>query len=185
MRWFSAATRLYDESVPKPDFPALLRSLQATEFRDLAETRISATVPVSERLINELVAGTMPPTVPLREVHVHPEAGDAFAVRLSPRAAFLPSLTVRLTIDRQPSLPGSPVLVLRMATMGGLFGLAAGALPIAQMLPPGVRLEGDLIHVDLQAIAAQRGFSEMLRYVRELRVTTEERRAVLHLLAAV
>ena len=116
----------------------------------------------------------------MREVRVHPASGDAFSVRVAPRASLLPSITVRLEIDRQPELPASPVLVLRMATMGGLFGLASAAFPIAGMLPPGVRLDGDRILVDLRAIAADRGAADLLEYVTGLQLHTEEGRAVLH-----
>jgi hypothetical protein len=162
-------------------FLEILRHLQTTGFRDLSGTRISGTVPVSERLINELVASAVRPAGPVREVRVQPLAGDAFSVRVAPRASLLPSITVRLEIDRQPELPASPVLVLRLATMGGLFGLAAAALPIAGMLPPGVRLDGDRILVDVRAIAADRGAGDLLEYVTGLRLNTEEGRVVLHL----
>ena len=98
---------------------------------------------------------TLPTNVPIREARARPIPGDRFSVRVTPRSAFLPSLTVRLDIERQPSL-GSPVLVLRLATLAGLFGLAAAAFPIAQMLPPGVRMDGELIHVDLRHGGAAR-----------------------------
>lgn len=171
--------------MPTTDLLTILHALRSTGFRDLSDARLSATVPVSERLINEIVATTLPPSVPVRELHVHPEAGDGFAVRVSPRSGLLPSLTIKLTIHRQPALPDAPVLVLRLATLGGLFGIAAAALPIAQMLPPGVRLEGEYVQVDLAAIAAQQGFADVLPFVRALRVTTEPGRAILHLDAAV
>ena len=135
---------------------------------------------MSERLINEIVASAVRPGGPVREVRVHPASGDAFSVRVAPRASLLPSITVRLEIERQPELPASPVLVLRMATMGGLFGLASAAFPIAGMLPPGVRLDGDRILVDLRAIAADRGAADLLEYVTGLQLHTEEGRAVLH-----
>jgi hypothetical protein len=166
--------------VPNPDLLAILRSLQATQFRDLAGSTVSARVPVSERLINEVVALTLPTNVPIREAQVHPEPGDRFSVRVTPRSAFLPSLTIKLTIERQPELPGSPVLVLRMTTLSGLVGLAAAVFPIAQMLPPGVRMERDLIHVDLHAMAAQHGVSDLIQYLRQLRVTTEDGRVIVH-----
>ena len=47
------------------------------------------------------------------------------------------------------------------------------AFPIASFLPPGLRLEGEHILVDLHALAAQRGFADALTYVRQLRVTTD------------
>jgi hypothetical protein len=171
--------------VPNPDLLAIVRSLQATQFRDLAGAQVTARVPVAARLINEVVALTLPTNVPIREARVRPIPGDRFSVRVTPRSAFLPSLTVRLDIERQPELPGSPVLVLRLATLAGLFGLAAAAFPIAQMLPPGVRMDGELIHVDLRAMAEQHGFSNEFQYLRQLRVTTEEGRVLLHLEASV
>jgi hypothetical protein len=171
--------------VSKNDLYAILGSLQSTGFHDLSGARVSASIPVSERLINELVAASMPSHVPVREAHVHPEAGNRFAVRLTPKSAFLPSLTIKLVIERQPDLPGSPELVLRLASLGGLFGIAAGAFPIAQMLPPGVRLEGELIYVDLRAMAAQRGAADLVQYLRQLRVTTEDGRAILQMEASI
>ena len=122
--------------MPNPDLLAILRSLQATQFRDLAGSQVSARVPVSERLINEVVALTLPTNVPIREARVRPVPGDAFSVRVTPRSAFLPSLTIKLTIERQPELPGSPVLVLRMETLGGLIGLAASVFPIGGCCRP-------------------------------------------------
>ena len=162
-------------------FLEILRHLQSTGFSDLRGARLSGTVPVSERLINEIVASAVRPGGPVREVRVHPLPGDAFSVRVTPTMGLLPSITVRLEIERQPELPASPVLVLKMATMGGLFGLASAALPIAGMLPRGVRLDGDRILVDLRTLAAERDAADLLPYVTGLRLNTEEARAVLHI----
>ena len=159
----------------------VLDRLRSSGFQDLAGTRFSGSIPVSERLINELVAGSIPRDAPVREVRVQPLDADAFSIRVSPRAALLPSLTLRLDIDQQPQMPGSPVLVLRMATMGGLLGLASAALPVARMLPPGVRVDGDRILVDLGAMAVQRGAQDLLRHVTQLRVNTEAGRVVLRI----
>jgi hypothetical protein len=162
----------------------ILTQLQSSGFRDIAGTRINAAVPVSARLINEIVAASIPPNVPVREVSIRPEAGDQFSVRITPRASLLPQLTLRLQIERQPEFPSFPVLVMRMKTMGGLFGFATAALPIGSMLPPGVRLEGERILVDLAAMATQRGMGEALQYVRRLAVHSEDGRVILHIEAA-
>jgi hypothetical protein len=155
---------------------ALLLNLRDAGFRDLAGTRISGSIPVSERLLNQLVAATMPKNLPVREVTVRPEPGNRFSVRISPRAAFLPQLTVKLEIEKQAQFPTSPEIVLRMATMGGLLGLAGAAFPIASMLPPGVRLEGERIVVDLRELARREGVADMLELVRELDISTDEGR---------
>ena len=171
--------------MPTNSFLEILNHLQSTGFRDVAGTRLSGTIPVSERLINEMVAASIPRGGHVREAHVRPGPGNRFSVRIAPRAALLPSLTLKLVIERQPELPGSPVLVLRMATMGGLFGMASAALPIAGMLPPGVRLAGDRILVDISAMAALRGFGDLVAHVRRLNITTEAGRILVQLDAAV
>jgi hypothetical protein len=160
---------------PSP-LATLLVNLRDRKFRDLAGARVSGSIPISERLLNEIVAATMPKNLPVRDVSVRPEQGNRFSVRISPKAAFLPQLTVKLEIEKQPQFPTSPELVLRMATMGGLLGLAGAAFPIASMLPPGVRLEGERIILDLRALAHREGVVDLLELVRELEITTEEGR---------
>lgn len=166
-------------------FADILNHLQSTGFADIAGTRIAADVPLSERLINEFVAASLPPNVPIRGVAIKPEAGNRFSVRITPKAGLIPPITLKLEIEQQPDMPHSPVLALRMKTMGGLFGFASAALPIANMLPPGVRLQGERILVDLRAIAAQKGFADFIGYVTALRVTSEDGRVLLHLNAGV
>ena len=161
----------------------LLRHLQATGFRDLAGTRITADVPVSEHLVNDVLATSLPPDAPVRSVAIRPEAGDRFSVRIVPKAALIPAITLKLQIEAQPQLPDSAVLVLRMATLGGLFGLASGA--IAGLLPPGVGLDGERILVDLRAIAAQRGVAELFDYLGALRIRSEAGRILVHVDAGV
>jgi hypothetical protein len=157
--------------------------LTTTRFRDLAGARFTADVPVSERLLDELIAVSIPPDAPVRSVAIRPEGGDRLSVRIAPKMSLIPAITLRLVIDAQPRLPESAVLVLRMATLGGLFGLASGA--IAGMLPPGLRLEGDRILVDLREIAAQRGFADVFEYLAALQVHSDEGRLVVHVDAGV
>lgn len=166
-------------------FVEILDQLQSTGFRELAGARVSADVPIPERLINEFAAASLPPNLPIREVSVKPEAGNQLSVRITPRASMLPNLTLKLEIAEQPEFPRSPVLVLRMKTMGSLFGFASAALPIATLLPPGVRLDGERILVDLRAVAAQRGMADLLQYVTSLTVTSEEGRILLRVNAGV
>lgn len=163
----------------------IFQQLQADGFREVAGAKVSADIPIAERLLNEVVAASLPPNLPVREVSIRPEAGNQFSVRVTPRAGLLPPVTLKLEIEQQPDFPGSPVLTLRMKTMGGLFGFAAAALPIGKMLPPGVRLEGERILVDLHAMAARHGFGDLLQHVRQLRVTTEPGLVILQLNAAV
>ena len=158
-------------------FTRLLDHLRATNFGELAGTRIQATIPIAETLLNAFVRDTMPPNLPVREVSISPEHGNRLSVRVVPKAMFMPALTVKLDIERQPEIPTAPVLVLRLATMPGLLGLAAAALP--QALPPGVRMQGEVILVDLLAMARHHGFEEVFGHLREVRVTTDQGRLIL------
>ena len=83
-----------------------------------------------------------------------------------------------MAIDRQPDLPSSPVLVLRLET-SGLSALAGVALRFLNAFPPGVRMEADRIFVDIAKLLDARGLGRYLAYVNELRVNTVDGAVVL------
>ena len=80
------------------------------------------------------------------------------------RPAFLPSVSVRLFIERQPELPISPVFVVRMELPAGLMGLAGSAMKMVGSLPAGLRLEGDRLEVDLRVLLDRANVSDALEY---------------------
>jgi hypothetical protein len=147
---------------------------QASGFEDLRGAEVSATVPISERLLNEFIQESLPRSVPIRDLHVSPQRGDRFAVRARlGSSSFLPPLTVTVLIERQPELPSSPILVLKLE-MGALLSLAAPALRFLDALPPGMRLERDRIYVDLAKLLEQRGFGQYLEFVQRLELHTTD-----------
>ena len=150
----------------------LFRKQQASGFEDLHGAEASVTLPVSERLLNEVIAETLSRSAPVRELHVKPQAGDRFAVRARIGSSpLLPAFNLTLAIDRQPDLPASPVLVLRLET-SGLLSLAGPALRFLNALPPGIRVESDRVYVDLTTLLASRDLVSYLAYIHELRVNT-------------
>lgn len=155
-----------------PRLSALLLQQQAAGFADIAGARAEATIPVSDRLLNLLIAETLPPGGAVREVQVQTHAGNRLTARVRVgRSPLLPALTLRLSIEQQPELPASPVLVLRMAS-GGLMSFAGSALGFLDKVPRGIRLEGDRILVDIRELMAQRGLSDLLQFGEALQVTT-------------
>jgi hypothetical protein len=166
-----------------PDLTEIVHSLKNSRFRELSGARATATVPVAESLLNSIITATLPPRAPVRAVTVHPEDGDHLSVRIIAKATLIPPITLKLAIESQPSLPHTPVLGLRMVTLGGLFGLASGA--IAGMLPPGVTLDGERILVDLAALARQRGHAEVFDYLEHLEVHTSAGQVIVRIDAAV
>jgi hypothetical protein len=158
--------------LPSDKLVRLLTALQASGFEDLRGAEVSATVPVSERLLNELIQESLQRSVPIRDLHVSPREADRFGVRARlGSSSLLPPLTLSVLIDRQPDLPSSAVLVLKLE-IGALMSLAAPLLRFLDALPHGIRLDRDRVYVDLAALLEQRGLGHYLRFVRRLEVHT-------------
>ena len=87
---------------------ALLIQQHAAGFSDIAGARADATIPVSDRLLNQLIADALPPGGAVREVQVQTHAGNRLTARVRVgRSPLLPAVTVRLSIEQQPELPAS------------------------------------------------------------------------------
>ena len=162
-----------------PRLVRIFEQLRASRFADLAGARVSASIPVSERLLNELVASAIPPSVPVRDVTIQPRRGDRFSVRARlARVDFLPPINITVAIERQPELPDSP-LVLRLTAFPGL--IIGAAFPIASKLPPGIRMDKDRVLVDLKTLAESQGYADLLTLVEKVRLTTDEGRLIVEL----
>jgi hypothetical protein len=156
----------------------LLENAKAGNARDLSGTRVALDLSVSDRLINDLLAQKLPPDGAVKAVEVTCRAGDArVAVKLS-RPAFLPTVNLAMTVERQPELPASPILVLRLSIPPAIAGLLGAGISLFNVLPRGHRLEGDLLHVDLATVLQDRGFGWVLPYARALKVRFEPGRLV-------
>jgi hypothetical protein len=163
----------------------LLEDLRASHFAALAGARVSASVPIPEALLNELVAAAIPAGGPVRDVSLHPKAGNRIAVRARlARADFLPPVTLTAEIERQPELPDGP-LVLRILSLPGLMALAGAAMSMSSVLPPGVRMENQRLLVDLPVLLERRGYAEVLRFLESIHVKTEEGRVLVDVTARV
>lgn len=151
----------------------------------MAGTQVSATIPISERLLNEIITAQLPASAPVKEVQVQARAANTFVVRVRlARASFLPPITLTLTVIRQPVFPDDPELILQVAG-GGLISLAGTAIGGLNIFPPGVRMEGDRVRVNVRTLLLQRDLGALLPFLQDLTVTTEERRVIVGLRAAV
>jgi hypothetical protein len=157
----------------------LLAHLQSTSFADLAGTRVSARIPVSRVLVNQLVArALLGRTTPVRQVDIRPHAGDELDAIVTLTLPLVPPLRVGIAVERQPQFPSSPVLVLRWSLLGGLGMILSKFIGAHQKLPPGVRLDGDRLLVDIPAAAAGTPAAPLLAYVRGLEVHTAADRLI-------
>jgi hypothetical protein len=165
-----------------PELVRILARLRESRFADLKGARVSAAVPISERLLNELVRGALPPSAPVHDLSIRPEAANRLTVSAT-MGMFAPTATVE--IERQPEPPNA-VLVLRISKISsnGMplpTPLATAFLAKFATLPPGLRLEGERLSVDLRSLIERRGFGEIFAYLESVRITTEEGRLLLDL----
>ena len=163
-----------------PRLLSLLTRLQATRFADLSGSDARATFRISASLLNDALTAFAASTPAVRDVVVRPRAANHIDVHLKlARPAFLPSLNLTLLIERQPVLPDNPELGLRFSGAGGMMRLAGPAISSFGALPPGVRLDGDHVLVDLRTLLLRQGHAELLDYVEQLQILSEEGALVL------
>jgi len=153
----------------------LIALQQRSGFADLAGSEGQGSIRITDRLLNQFIATAMQGTQALREVQVRTLGGDRLQARVVlAKPSFLPPFTIGIAIERQPELPAAPVLVAKLHGAGGLMRLAGAATTFLNVLPPGTRMEGDRVFVDIAALLQQRGFGFVLQHADELRVHTEE-----------
>jgi len=154
----------------------LLDAQRRAGFPDLAGSEGTAQLALSDALLNQFIAARLPDAWPITELTVHALERNELAVRVRPRTAWLPPVRVRLTIDQEPATAANPQLRARFRSrLAGLAGSALGATS----LPRWVRMSGDCLTVDLEALAAQHGVVDLLPAVRMLTVSTEPGRVIL------
>jgi len=153
----------------------LIAQQQRIGFTDVTGTEGQATIRLTDRLLNQIIAAELSRSRAIREVQVRAMSGDRFSVHLVlARPSFLPALNIGVLIERQPALPDSPVLVLKLTGAGGLARFAGPAAAFLNVLPPGIRMTGDLVHLDVAVLLQQRGIGFVLQHMDDLRVNTEE-----------
>ena len=152
-----------------------LRNLAGGHLEELAGAVISADFPLTNTLVNRLIAERLSRSAgPLSAVEVDALDDDTFSARICPRATMIPAIGIVARIDEQPELPERPRLGLRWSVPGlGPLGLLAGpALSFLKTLPPGIRAEDDRLLVDVHELLRSQGLRELLPYVSKMRVHT-------------
>ena len=166
----------------------LLEDLRNSGFAELSGSRVEADLSIPESVLNRalaVIADGMRERITSLGVRI--EDGNRFTVDLDLAQRFVPPIAIEVAIERQPDLPASPDLVLRWRTR--VPGLAALARPFVAFLnpklPPGIRIDGDLVLVDLRPLFARAGAADLIPLLTELRVATRPQALDLHVLAAV
>ena len=161
----------------------LMNALRNGRAEDIDGTRVAADLSLSDRVLNQAIAANIRPGGPVRDVVIRTEPGRAKVTVKLTRPSFLPPVSVTLTVDAQPELPASPVLVLRLGMAPGVAALLGAGVNLMTVLPPGVRLDGDRVFIDLAAALEERGHAYLLQYARSLKVSFEDARTMVHIYA--
>lgn len=152
------------------------------DHREFAGAHASARIPVSSAFLNRFVADLVARTSsPVRAVHIRPVAGDRFEVAITVSWPFVPQLHATFTVDQQPIFPAAPLLVLRWSFLGLVGSVAARLIAHFEALPPGIKLDGDRLLLDIPVIAARSPVALMLVHVKALELHTLDDRIVLEL----
>jgi len=164
---------------------ATLRAQRDAGFADLAGAEASMILPVSDRLINRIIAERLPRGGVVSAVDVEALADNQFSVRVRlGSSALLPPIRVGLAIDRQPDLPAFPVIGLRIVSPG--IAALAGALVARCLrgLPAWLEFDGARLSINLQAAAVSVGAAEAFGYLRSLVLTTAPGRVIVSIRAS-
>ncbi len=168
------------------DFLKVFADQERQGFADLIGSEGHAAFRVSERLLNTIISKQLSGSTAIRELHVSPRAGNRLGVRLVlAKPSFLPPISFEVIIDKQPSLPDDSVLGLTLSGIGGLLRFAGPAAGFFKVLPPGVRMKGERVFVDLRAALAPHGLTSVLAYIKDAAVGTEEGHLVIAFAAGV
>lgn len=151
-----------------------LRERFGVDIRELAGAHAAGEIPLSDDLLNRLIAGRLANHPQVASVRLQAQEGDTIDVLVTPRARLMPPMRITARIERQPEFPQHPLLVLRwtMPAIGPLAMFAAPALAFFKALPPGLRADGDRITVDVGEVLESRGLGEVGRFIRRAEVHT-------------
>lgn len=155
-----------------------VRQLLGPRFEELAGAHVGGEIPLTNTVLNRVVADALraKPDGPVESAEVRVAYGE-LSVRLRlRRPAFAPAITIAARVERQPDLPHSPVLVLRwrLPGLGALAALAGPMVALFNATPPGVRVDGELLYIDLARVLEDRGVRDLLDHLALLNVEPRE-----------
>ena len=159
-----------------------LRGLLGARFEELTGGHLTGELPLTDTLVNRVIADRLGSSTHVTAAHVHARDGDALDVHLTLRGVpLVSSVPVRLRITRQPVLPAAPALEMEwsVAGLGSLARIAGPFITRMATLPPGVRIDRDRIAVNLEDVLEAQGLGDVLRLITRLEVHTRDGRILL------
>jgi hypothetical protein len=159
-----------------------VRDLIGVDLKDIPGATVAGEIPLPDEVLNRFIEQALARRdAPVTAVRIETGDGDRFLAHVSIRGPRLvPQIKVLAQIDRQPQLPQSAVLWLRWSLpgMGPLAMFATPFLSNLKALPPGIRIDGDRIAVDIAELLRARGLEQLLTLVSRLQLGTRAGQAI-------
>jgi hypothetical protein len=152
----------------------LVEEVRSHGFAELAGSRAAADLTIPESLVNRAATAMLADAGGrVRGIEIRVEPGSRFHVKLQLAKSFLPPIGLETTIERQPELPQSPEIVLKWrSVLPGFASIAGTFASFLNVLPEGIRLDGDRIFLDLRPMLARAGFADLLPLLSKLQIST-------------
>ena len=162
-----------------------VRALLGIDLAELAGATFTCQLPLTNTIINRLIEARLAKGgLPIKSAEIDVREGDLAVLTVAP-SMLLPAARIELRIELQPDFPGNkPVLWLRWS-MGGLAGLLSKLVDrFKPNLPPGVKMDSELIAIDIAEILRAPNLGELVPYIRSVRVHSKPGAFVVHVDAA-
>jgi hypothetical protein len=158
--------------MPPTDPFARLYQILGPNLRDISGSTVTGEVPIADSLINRFIADALAVRqAPVTAVQLESRDEGRLLAHVTLRGPkFIPPVTVAIYVEEQAQFPDTPVVVLRwsLPKLGFLGNMAAPFISQLKSLPPGVRIEGERVLVDVAEMLRARGLGETVRYIRRL-----------------
>ena len=144
------------------------------EERDLAGGVVSGEIPLTNAVVNRLIAKQLQAAGgPVTAARVEALGEDRFTAELQVKAP-IPPVRITASIEQQPLFPGKATLGIRwsMPALGPLALFAGPALGFLKTLPPGMDVDGDWLAIDIPAVMRDRGLGDVLPHIWGVRLRT-------------
>lgn len=164
------------------DAKALAQRLKADNFGDLRGARINAVIPLTEHLLNEIVARQAEQSGAVKEMSIRILGANRIVlfVKAKVSALFGIKIPVKKTIEMAvaPEVPLLPSPRLQLRIVKGLSGLEKNLISwlenlISRLVPGDISMEGDLITIDLGAVLRERGLDFAGHFIEAVSVDSE------------
>ena len=158
----------------------ILKRLVRDHFSELAGLTLVASIPVTERLVNEIVGTAIRGNKNISYCRISISHQNRVSVNL--KTALWPwPLELKLRLDRIVDFRRSPLLRAKLENKVLLGRLGS----FFKVLPDGVHISGDQVVVDLGALILAPEQKRFLELIKAAEIKTEEAQVIIDITAAV